>query len=425
MRALIHEVDGAVGVGALDIAGRPLLVRQLQWLRDLGIEDVVVEVARGAADVTRGALLLGSDPLVARVRVLPTDAPLGVEALVDRAGLDESELFLAVPADLAVRTRVELPTRPKRYRLAPPFAVAQERPGELVFRTRGSLPSGDAVQIAGWALSVREQVGAHALACAALIGQAEGLLVHGAEVRPGVWYARGARVAEDVTLVAPILIGAGARVFGGARLGPNVLVGPGSVIEGEAVLSEVSVAADTLVGEGARIRQAYVDPQGMTSLADGARTEVRDPLLLAPAGVPTTATHARLGACLMLLVLLLPWALVSVLALLIGRRSLRSLPWQDGKLHVGTLGLPLLDLTPALYDVVRGRRDLVGVALPSLLESEPADAVSRPGALDVTAALAPGATPQTLRCMWRWYLLNKGPELDRTLLGARTGRHSE
>ena len=215
-------------------------------------------------------------------------------------------------------------------------------------------------------------------------------------------------------------------MLGGARLGPNVLVVPGSVIEGDAVLSEVSVAADTLVGQGARIRQAYVDAGGMTSLADGTRTEVRDPLLLAPANVPSTEAHVRLAALSMLLVLLLPWALASVLALLIGRRALRSVPWPRGKLHVGTLGVPMLDLAPALFDVVQGRRDLVGVALPSLLDSASHDAApARTGALDVTAALAPGASPQTLRCMWRWYLLNKGPELDRALLGARSSQRAD
>ena len=63
VRALVYELSGAVGVGAVDVAGRPLLVRQLQSLRDLGVQDEVVEPlgrlfadAHGVAEL--GALCL-------------------------------------------------------------------------------------------------------------------------------------------------------------------------------------------------------------------------------------------------------------------------------------------------------------------------------------------------------------------------------
>jgi hypothetical protein len=427
MRALIYALDGAPAVGALDLAGRPVLVRQLQWLRDLGIEDVVVEVAMSPAAARLGGLLLSVDPLVARCVTLPTAAPIGVDELADRAGLDDDALFVALPADLLGHARFELPTRTARYRLAPPVFAPHERGVELVFRTRHSSPSGEPTSLPGWGLSVREPSLAHALGCAALLGQAEGLVVHGAEVKPGIWYARGARVAEDATIVPPALIGVGARVFARARLGPNVLVGDGAVIERDAVLSEVSVAPDTLVGEGARIRQAHVDPRGMTSLADGVRAEVDDPLLLAHVHGPSVATGPRAIALIAALLLLGPWLIASLFAALIGRAPVRTLRWEGARLHVGTLGIGLLDLVPALFDVLRGTRDLIGIAptLAAEARETPPFPEARAGAIDVTAALAPQASRPTLRAMWRWYLRNKRPPLDRALLAAKLRRPRE
>ena len=180
--------------------------------------------------------------------VLPSEVPLGVEALCDRAGLDDDALFLALPADLAVRTRLELPSRPRRYHLAPPIPTDEPR-AELVFRTRSSLPAGDAATIAGWGLSIRAASRARRASCAAL-GARRGVLVHGAEVRPD-WYARGARVAEDATWSRGTG-GRDARVFSARASAPTSCSARGRWSERGGAL-RVSVAVATLIGEGARI----------------------------------------------------------------------------------------------------------------------------------------------------------------------------
>jgi hypothetical protein len=44
MRGVIHRVVGAPGAGLLPVAGRPLVARQLQWLRTIGCLRVAVEI---------------------------------------------------------------------------------------------------------------------------------------------------------------------------------------------------------------------------------------------------------------------------------------------------------------------------------------------------------------------------------------------
>ncbi|MDB4987819.1 MAG: Mannose-phosphate guanylyltransferase [Myxococcaceae bacterium] len=416
MRALIFEQAGAIGVGAFDLAGRPLLVRQLQWLRDQGIEDVVVEVAIGSAAAERGALLLGTDPLTARCVVIPTRCAIGVQALAARVGLADDELFLALPADILVQAPLELPSEPALFGLPLPSSVAQP-PVQLAFQTRVRAPLELTELHEGWAVRIGDLALAHATSCAVLTGSARGILVHAAEIKPGVWLARGARVSEDATLLGPVLIGPDARVLGSARVGPNVLVGRQSVIERDAVLSDAVVARGTLVGEGMRVRQAQVDARGITSFADLTRTAVDDPLQLASAAQRGPLLTSRLVALLLGLLLLLPWTLGFSLTALSSRRIVRKVSWRGRDLHVGTIGLALLDLVPALYDVVLGRRDLVGVASVRALELEGGrgDGPVRGGALDVSSALAPSASTSTLLWMWRWYLENKTAKLDRKL----------
>jgi anti-anti-sigma regulatory factor len=417
-RALIYELPGAIGAGALDIAGEPLIVRQLQWLRDHGVEDVVVEVTTGNAAARRAALLLGDDPLAARCTVVPTRSALGPLALAERSGLEEGALFLALPADTLVNGPLALGEQPATLRYRPPPFAPQAAARTLQLRSRSRAAPDDELEQEGWALALHDLGAAHALSCAALSGQVTDILVHAAETRPGIWLARGARVSEEAQLEPPVLVGRNARVLGDARLGPNVVVGADAVIERGAVLVEASVRANTLVGEGARVRNAQVDARGIVSFAEQQRTEVDDPLQLTHAIDRSAPLSVRALSLVSLSLLVLPWLLGFSVTALRGRRVVRRIPWRGRELHVGTIGLALLDLVPPLYDVLCGRRDLLGVASAHALEVEGVrlDGPARAGALDVSDALAPSASTSTLLWMWRWYLLNKSFGLDRRLL---------
>ena len=414
MKALIYERAECVGVGLLDVAGRPLLVRQLQWLRSLGIEEVVVELAVGAGSAERATLLLGTDPLSTGCLVLPTRAALGASALSARAGLLDDELFLALPADTLVSGPLALPGQCTRYAVAAPAFAAQLPAIEIAIASRSAQASEPTAALEGWALRIGAPTSAHALSCAVLAGQVAGVVVHAAELRPGIWLARGARVSEDATLLPPVLIGPEARVFARARVGPNVVLGKGALIERDVVLSETVVAPDTLIGEGMRVRQAQVDERGITSLPEHTRTDVRDSLQLASTRGSGPLFTSRLAALLLALVLLAPWTLCWAIAGLSRKRVVQRLSWHGRALHVGTLGLGVLDLLPALLDVMSGRRDLVGVALPAplALEGARSEGLLRAGAIDISRALAPAASTSTLLWMWRWYLQNKSASLD-------------
>jgi hypothetical protein len=414
-RAVIFELPEHLGVGALDLAGRPLLVRQLQTLRELGIEDVVVEVADGPQAWERAAWLLGSDPLFSRVIVIPSAKPLGVEELAGRVGLGPSEPFVAWPADIVLQAQIPVGDRPARYQLSPPTGV-HDAPLEMSVRTRVR-DATEAQPVPGWGARVTNHESAHALACAALEGKAAGMLVHAAEVRPGVWLARGARVSPDAQLVPPAFVGPDARVFARAQVGPRAIIGQAAVVEREAVVTDAALAPHTILGEGARVSGAFADFQGMVNFADGARSAVRDSLVLATRRAPKTALSSRLVAALLVGLLALPWLLGALARRLSGRPVMQALPSQHGRVHVGALGVPLIDLVPALLDVVLGRRDLVGISDRRAIEaaSRGGHPSFRPGAFDLSAAMAPGASTATLLRMWRWYRAHKNAALDRTL----------
>ena len=137
-----------------------------------------------------------------------------------------------------------------------------------------------------------------------------------------------------------------------------------------------------------------------------------------------TAFSSRLLALLLLLVLLPLWLLAALVARVRGRETHRVLQARGGVTwRIGTLGASLLDLPPALLDVILGTRDLVGVAQDPVLEIASRrpypSAAPRAGAIDITWSLTPSRSAQTALRVWRWYARRKTNSLDRSLLLGR------
>jgi NDP-sugar pyrophosphorylase family protein len=418
MHALIYERQDHVGVGALDIAGRPLLQRQLQSLRDLGIEDVVVEVCEGPQVGERAALLLSSDPLTSRVIVIPSAAPLGIGELARRAGLAASTMFVAVAADTLFHAEIDASRAVcARYELSTPPSLEPAR-AELTIESLAQRAPTQSQTLAGWGARVHDAGSAHQLGCAVLSGDASGIMVHGAELKPGVWAARGARIADDALVLPPALIGADAVIFGRARVGPRAIIGDGAVIERDALVSDAIITPHTIVGESANLKNVRADAYGTTAFADGARSDVNDSLVLAPRTARSSSALARTAALLCIVTLCVPWLLIALLRRITGKSSIKELRTPAGALHMGAIGLRWLDVVPSFYDVIIGKRDLIGINDARALEiafTRSAHWTLRAGALDISQKLAPGASPSTLLRMWRWYSLHKSARLDRSL----------
>ena len=82
MQAIIRAIPGLKNPALFDVAGRPLIVRQLQWLRDAGIDHVVVT----APNETERQLVVGA---------LADDAALArnVRLVAARYAIDDRELL--------------------------------------------------------------------------------------------------------------------------------------------------------------------------------------------------------------------------------------------------------------------------------------------------------------------------------------------
>lgn len=407
MYALIYEA-GARGAAIWDIAGRPLLMRQLQWLRDNGVNNVVIEVCVGPHAAQLSEWLFSTDPLLTDVIVIPSGAPLGALALAQRAGLPADELVLALPSDALVQCRLPSPAYAARYQLSAPAGFVGPRLEVALEPLTGEREPAEPAT--GWALRLTNAQDAHKLSCAVLTGAAPGVLVHASEARPGVWLGRGANIASSARLRAPVLIGAFARVAANAEVGPRTVVGAGAVVGASAALSDVVVANETLVGEGTRARGSLLGETGIVDMRDGAFKPVHDPLELASVGTarrPNAST--RIFALLGLLWLLVPW-LFATLLLGMFRPGVKRLA--PRRLHTGGLGLPVLDVAPRLFDVLLGRRVLLGPVDVHLLDALQPGVAPLAGAVDIVPKLCPGPSTSDRLRLLRWYALNKARALD-------------
>ncbi|WP_224267994.1 sugar phosphate nucleotidyltransferase [Haloprofundus salinisoli] len=69
----------------------------------------------------------------------------------------------------------------------------------------------------------------------------------------GVWVASGARVHENATLQAPVVVAADSEIGPGAVVGPNVAVGQNTTVESNAVVVDSIIDEDTRVGPNSTV----------------------------------------------------------------------------------------------------------------------------------------------------------------------------
>ncbi|WP_437960436.1 hypothetical protein WME76_12865 [Sorangium sp. So ce119] len=455
MYAIIERVAESPDAGLFSIAGRPLVSRQLQWLREIRCRRVAVQIGADAASMAVAAWLSEHDALGADVALVLAASPLSPRGVARRAGFPDDVPLVVVPAtvlgggDLAPMIAAAAP-RGLSIRLEPPAAVAG-RVDAAVVRVLGAGDAGDARadEAVGpsWGALVRSQADALALSAAVLSGRissdpADGpraIIVHAAERSPGVWAGRGALISQTAELTPPVFVGARAVVCAGARVGPSVVIGREAVVESGAALSNAVVHDETIVGVGVSFSHVELAPHRAVRLSDRARLDVDDPLVLGQrGGAPGPALLAR-ALALLLLVLLAPLgALGSLVSYLLGRGAAARIevptPPAPLTLVEGATGIALLDAVLRLWDVALGRRFLVG--LSPWREGRPdgasdallSDALAVPyGLLTIDAGLThPEADAETRLRARLWYAREKSWPVDAALalrcVGCALGR---
>lgn len=282
MFAVIYPASGLPASHALvPIAGRPLVSRQLQWLRALGVERVALVLPSGPEGDRVAQWLTDNEP-VSRDVVFVRDADSPAEAAT-RAGFG-GRPHLSLSSDvvgdgdlsrlygLAERGRVVA-------HLVPPPGCRAEEAFVCVEHTTLELRHERTILVRGpgWGARVSDLAAARELGDRVLEGSlppaddvhAFPIQLHASALLPGVWVARGAHVDKRAIVRAPVWIGPGAVVEAGARVGPGTHVGARAVISRGASVREC-VVEDGVIVEG-RHRDACLRP-GASHDLDGSRS---------------------------------------------------------------------------------------------------------------------------------------------------------
>lgn len=299
--------------GILPIAGTPLILRQMQWLRSIGVHDIAVEVSQEKAG-QRVVSLLDNDVFGRLATIVRSKEPLGPRGVAEEVAWQCP--VLAVPADVigdgdigALLERAE--DGGQVFALEPP-SEDWENPA-VVSIIGGEDGPNPLCSGPGWGVRVRDYEEARNLGHALLMGQLPPrdeihrwpLIVHGHEREPGIWMARGAKVARKATLQAPVFVGPGAVIGRGARVGPDAFLAERAVVSAGAQVRACFISAGTLVGEGVELERAVVYPDRVHELQDVAK-ERRFPdgrVVAARDAFMSGTTVARLGALFSLLLI--------------------------------------------------------------------------------------------------------------------------
>ncbi|NUP04862.1 MAG: hypothetical protein HOW73_02245 [Polyangiaceae bacterium] len=453
MLGLIVRGSRHTSTASAPIAGQPLLIRQLHYLRMLGATRMVVEYS---ADATLDEVTawMRDEALTASVVLVPTVKPIGAHNLALHAGISLDTAVVALPedvlADVDLRERIALLETGAPVSLALPSPIAElegaslriaKRIADLSLSTNRNEASSDPAN--GWAATITNLSGAMAIGTALLenrLPRNDKLLwpiqVHAAETKPGVFLARGARIEEGAIVHAPVFLGPGARIRAGAEVGPRAYIGEASVIERGATVRDAVVFDDTVVGEGICLEHIAANARGLVDLDTHEQFDVDDPALLAQ----RNATY-RISITARLTALVLAFALAAPAFAdrLFFCRSAR--PFERARIRVrnhstavfvAATGAKLFDFWLRLVDVVAARRALVGVRAGAVRDGSKSasglelDAsAAMPGALLVDAALAPLDATEADRLRARaWYGIAKSPRTDMTLV-ARSMRREQ
>jgi hypothetical protein len=229
---------------------------------------------------------------------------------------------------------------------------------------------------------------------AVLRGDFPGLLLNGKAPEQEVRLSRNVVLHPAAQLIPPVYIGEDCEVAAGARVGPNVFVGPGCVIDRRSALTDAVVLPGTYVGECLELDNVLADRNRVARALPGRPVRVEEDCAVASLAEGAFSRWAgrllSMAAGLTLLLLAAPVLLLVALGLKLARRGkvlhvtrVVRLPAGPGAGTWDTFGLwsfrprggpdrtggPgragvghfFLEFLPALVNVARGDLRLVGL----------------------------------------------------------------
>ncbi len=276
MRTIIYHEDRRVDQvsGLIPIAGRPMLLRQLDWCRSAGSRDIAIEICRGdCAEQVHS--MLTDDAFGRDAHYIFSEVPLGPVELAAQVGFE-------LPV-LALSSRVlgdgDLAEIYKKARLiggslslpAPPPLSGRLLDGHIhvIEQPTDTIPARHPHQVSGlgWGVYIVDHEDALTLAHAVLLNELPmsdeqhrwPIAVPGCQWKPGVWVGRGATIHRAAVCRPPVFVGPGAVIGHGAEVGPDVQLGAGAAIAPGATVRRSFIAGDTVVRKGAHIDGAVAD----------------------------------------------------------------------------------------------------------------------------------------------------------------------
>lgn len=217
-----------------------------------------------------------------------------------------------------------------------------------------------------WAANVR-----------ALQGEFPDLVVRGTESAEGVRMGLGARVHTAAQLEPPVFVGSHSVLAREVNAGPDAVLGAGCMVEHGAELSSCVILDGSYIGPNVTVRNALVSGNVLVSFPQETVTVVPDLFVLGGTGRVSKKRHIFSSFCALLGILLFSpfFLLMGVLhALGIRRFFVRDLvgeelpPQLDGKRVLRDVRrsffqsrIPVLRELPGLFDVLRGRLEIVGI----------------------------------------------------------------
>lgn len=361
MYAVIHDVESTSTHGWIPIAGRPLVARQIQWLRSVRCQGIAVQIGSSAESVALGQWLARGDAIGTNVRLVASGKPLTPREIARRAGFPDGALLIAIPADVLVGGDIGAicahahPTGAV-IALAPHCAIADICDGTAV-RVFGDEPTPTPTTREAWAIRIRSLADAFTIGLATIEGRVgrqseNGILLHAYEHERGVWLSRGAQIDPSAKLIPPVLVGMNTVIRADATIGPRVFLGDRTVVERGTRLSDAMIAPGTILGESLDLAGVAIDARGTQDLATGEYATVNESLLLAQRDKPHRTHWLGRYLALILMVIITPFWLL--------RR--RSKFWKPDHRNANEPQSSAGRLLKALAQTFRGDRTFIGLS---------------------------------------------------------------